>query len=84
VLPPRRLCRSRTGRAARRRSTAIAAPVFDRVGQVLLSLSIAGPAHPVRADRLLELGRRLADEAAIATPQAKGRMSGQDTPRFAG
>ena len=54
--------------------TAIAAPVFDPIGQVLLSLSIAGPPHPVRASRVRELGQRLAEEAAIATRQTKGRM----------
>jgi DNA-binding IclR family transcriptional regulator len=54
--------------------TAIAAPVFDPIGQVLLSLSIAGPPHAVRAGRARELGRRLAEEAAIATRQTKGQM----------
>jgi hypothetical protein len=57
--------------------TAIAAPVFDPIGSVLLSLSIAGPPHPVRAERVFELGERLAEEAAIATRQTKGRMPGQ-------
>jgi DNA-binding IclR family transcriptional regulator len=61
--------------------TAIAAPVFDAIGQVLLSLSIAGPPHPVRAGRVRELGAQLAQEAAIATRQTKGRMPGQDSPR---
>jgi hypothetical protein len=56
------------------RFTAIAAPVFDPIGQVLLSMSIAGPPHPVRAGRVRELGRRLAEEAAIATRQTKGQM----------
>jgi DNA-binding IclR family transcriptional regulator len=57
--------------------TAIAAPVFDPIGSVLLSLSIAGPPHPVHAERVFELGERLAEEAAIATRQTKGRMPGQ-------
>jgi DNA-binding IclR family transcriptional regulator len=61
--------------------TAIAAPVFDPIGQVLLSMTIAGPPHPVRAGRVLELGQRLAEEAAIATRQTKGRIPGQDLVR---
>jgi DNA-binding IclR family transcriptional regulator len=66
------------------RYTAVAAPVFDPIGQVLLSLSVAGPPHPVDAGRVRELGRRLAEEAVIATRQTKGRMPGQDSPVPAG
>ena len=62
--------------------TAIAAPVFDALGQVLLSMSIPGPPHPVRADQVRELGQRLAEEAAIATRQTKGRIPGPDFPRL--
>jgi DNA-binding IclR family transcriptional regulator len=63
------------------RFTAIAAPVFDPIGQVLLSLSIAGPPHPFRVDRVRELGRRLAEEAAIASRQTKGQVPGPGSPR---
>ena len=52
----------------------VAAPIFDPIGRVLLSLSITGPEHPVRVDRVLELGQRLVQSAAIATRQARGRV----------
>ena len=52
----------------------VAAPIFDPIGRVLLSLSITGPEHPVPVDRVLELGQRLAQSAAIATRQARGRI----------
>ena len=53
--------------------TTLAAPIFDPLGRVLLSLSITGPDHTVPIDRILELGRRLVQSAGIATRQARGR-----------
>jgi DNA-binding IclR family transcriptional regulator len=53
--------------------TTVAAPIFDPIGRVLLSLSISGPDHTVSVDRILELGRRLVQSAGIATRQARGR-----------
>jgi DNA-binding IclR family transcriptional regulator len=52
----------------------VAAPIFDPIGRVLLSLSITGPEHPVGVDEVLDLGRRLVRSAAIATRQARGRV----------
>lgn len=56
----------------------VAAPIFDPIGRVLLSLSITGPEQPVRIDHVLDLGRRLAQSAAIATRQARGRVPEND------
>ena len=53
--------------------TTVAAPIFDPIGRVLLSLCITGPDHAVSVDRILELGRRLVQSAGIATRQARGR-----------
>ncbi len=53
--------------------TTVAAPIFDPIGRVLLSLCITGPDHTVSVDRILELGRRLVQSAGIATRQARGR-----------
>jgi DNA-binding IclR family transcriptional regulator len=53
--------------------TTVAAPIFDPIGRVLLSLCITGPDHAVSIDRILELGRRLVQSAGIATRQARGR-----------
>jgi DNA-binding IclR family transcriptional regulator len=53
--------------------TTVAAPIFDPIGRVLLSLSITGPDHAVSVERILELGRRLVQSAGIATRQARGR-----------
>jgi len=52
----------------------VAAPIFDPIGRVLLSLSITGPEQPVRVDHVLKLGQRLVQSAAVATRQARGRM----------
>ena len=52
----------------------VAAPIFDPIGRVLLSLSVTGPEHPVRVEEVLELGRRLVRSTAIATGQARGRV----------
>jgi DNA-binding IclR family transcriptional regulator len=52
----------------------VAAPIFDPIGRVLLSISITGPEHLVRVDHVLELGRRLVQSAAIATRHGRGRM----------
>jgi len=54
----------------------VAAPIFDPIGRVLLSLSITGPEHLVRVDEVLDLGRRLIRSAAIATRTARGRVPG--------
>ncbi|HSA53982.1 MAG TPA: helix-turn-helix domain-containing protein [Yinghuangia sp.] len=51
----------------------VAAPVFDPIGRVLLSLSVTGPEHPVPVADVLDLGRRVAQSASIATRQARGR-----------
>jgi DNA-binding IclR family transcriptional regulator len=56
----------------------IAAPVFDPLGRVLLSLSITGPDHAVTVDEVLRLGLRLAQSAAVATRQVRGRAPGTD------
>ncbi|KPM54384.1 IclR family transcriptional regulator [Frankia sp. R43] len=58
----------------------IAAPIFDPIGRVLLSLSITAAEHPVPVSQVGELGRRLAQSAAIATRQARGRIPGRDLP----
>ncbi|OHV30219.1 MULTISPECIES: IclR family transcriptional regulator [Pseudofrankia] len=58
----------------------VAAPIFDSIGRVLLSLSITGPDHPIRVEDVLELGRRLVQSAAVATHQARGRVPGRDLP----
>jgi DNA-binding IclR family transcriptional regulator len=54
----------------------VAAPIFDPIGRVLLSLSITGPEHLVRVDEVLDLGRRLIRSAAIATRTTRGRVPG--------
>ena len=59
---------------------AIAAPVFDPVGRALLSLYIAGPPRPVPVWRILEIGGQLAEAAAIATRQTRGRTPGEAFP----
>lgn len=58
----------------------IAAPIFDPIGRVLLSLSLTGPERPVRLDRVNELGRRVAQSAAIATRHARGRAPSYAPP----
>jgi DNA-binding IclR family transcriptional regulator len=52
----------------------VAAPIFDPIGRVLLSLSIVGPEHPVRVQHVVELGKRVAQCATIATLQTRGRV----------
>ena len=52
----------------------VAAPIFDPLGRVLLSLSVTGPDHPVPVDEVLELGRRVVRSAAVATRQGRGRI----------
>jgi DNA-binding IclR family transcriptional regulator len=59
---------------------AIAAPVFDPLGRALLSLYIAGSPRPVPVRRVLELGARLAEAAATATGQARGRPPSEALP----
>ena len=58
----------------------IAAPIFDPIGRVLLSLSITGPDHAVPVDEVLRLGHRLAQAAAVATRQVRGRVPDSDAP----
>jgi len=58
----------------------IAAPIFDPIGQVLLSLSITGPDHPVAVDEVRQLGHRLVQAAAVATRHVRGRAPGADQP----
>ena len=45
----------------------VAAPIFDPIGRVLLSMSITGPDHPVPVERVMHLGRRLLQSATAAT-----------------
>jgi DNA-binding IclR family transcriptional regulator len=52
----------------------VAAPIFDPIGRVLLSLSMVGPEHPVPVQHIVELGRRVAQCATIATLQTRGRV----------
>src|SRR4029077_5461162 len=52
----------------------VAAPIFDPIGRVLLSLGVTGPDDPVRVDEVLTLGRRLARAAAVATRHGGGRV----------
>jgi DNA-binding IclR family transcriptional regulator len=58
----------------------IAAPIFDPLGRVLLSLSITGPQHAVTVDEILRLGHRLTQAAAVATRHVRGRIPGADQP----
>ncbi|TMK60210.1 MAG: IclR family transcriptional regulator [Actinobacteria bacterium] len=51
----------------------VAAPIFDPIGRVLLSMAITGPGHSVPLARVLELGHRLVQSAAVATRQGQGR-----------
>lgn len=51
----------------------IAAPIFDPIGRVLLSLAITGNEEPMPIVRVRELGARLLKSAAIATRRGKGR-----------
>ena len=53
----------------------VAAPIFDPIGRVLLSLSVTGPDHPVPVDEVLEVGRRVVRSAAVATRQGRGRSA---------
>ncbi len=57
----------------------VAAPIFDPIGRVLLSISITGPEHPVPVEQVLRLGQRLQQSAAIATRQARGRIPERGT-----
>ncbi|WP_019929582.1 IclR family transcriptional regulator [Nocardia sp. BMG111209] len=56
----------------------VAAPIFDPLGRVLLSLSVGGPGHPVPAGQIRESGRRLVRSAAVATRKGRGRMPTAD------
>jgi DNA-binding IclR family transcriptional regulator len=51
----------------------VAAPIFDPIGRVLLSLSVTGTGRPMPAADVVELGRRVARSASIVTRQARGR-----------
>ncbi|OHV30178.1 MULTISPECIES: IclR family transcriptional regulator [Pseudofrankia] len=61
----------------------VAAPIFDPIGRVLVSLSITAPDHPVLVDQVLDLGRRLVQSAAIVTREARGRIPVRDRPGVA-
>jgi DNA-binding IclR family transcriptional regulator len=58
----------------------VAAPVFDEIGRVVLSISVTGPDHPVAVEDVLRLGRRVARAAAIATRQGRGRAPAEEEP----
>ncbi|HET9732334.1 MAG TPA: helix-turn-helix domain-containing protein [Acidimicrobiales bacterium] len=58
----------------------VAAPVFDEIGRVLLSISITGPEGPVPVEEVMRLGRRLAQSAAIATREGRGRIPAPGAP----
>ena len=58
----------------------VAAPIFDEIGRVLLSLSVTGPDHPVALGEVMRLGRRVSQSAAIATRRGRGRIPGADAP----
>ena len=58
----------------------IAAPIFDPIGRVLLSLSVTGPEHAVTVEEVLRLGHRLAQAAAVATRHVRGRAPTVDPP----
>ncbi len=62
---------------------ALVAPVFDPLGRVLVALSIIGTADPVPVGRILDLGRRLVQEATAVTLRARGRVPGPDLPSAA-
>ena len=52
---------------------AIVVPVFDPLGRVILTLSVAGNGELQSRDRVLELGRRLVRAAAVVTRRSRGR-----------
>jgi hypothetical protein len=58
----------------------VAAPIFDEIGQVLLSLSVTGPDQPVSLAEVMKLGRRVSQAAAVATRRGRGRVAGVDLP----
>ena len=62
----------------------IAAPIFDPIGQVLLSLSITGTGEPDTVSRITSLGRQVAQAAAVATRRSRGRAPGNETAAAAG
>jgi DNA-binding IclR family transcriptional regulator len=51
----------------------IAAPIFDAQGQVIITISVTGPDHPVPLAEVMKLGRRLTRSAALATREGRGR-----------
>ena len=57
----------------------VAAPIFDAIGRVLLSISITGPGRPVPLDEVLRLGDRLVESAIIATREGRGRVPADET-----
>ena len=61
----------------------IAAPIFDPIGRVLLSISITGQEAPVPVSRVLDLGRRVAQSASVATRQSRGRAPDESTGEVA-
>ena len=57
----------------------VAAPIFDTLGRVLLSLSITGPGHAVPLESADRLVRRLVQSATIATREGRGRLPERDS-----
>lgn len=62
----------------------VAAPIFDPLGRVLLSLSITGPGHAVPVASVEQLGRRLVQSATIATREGRGRLPERDSAAVVG
>ncbi|WP_460305890.1 helix-turn-helix domain-containing protein [Actinocorallia aurea] len=60
---------------------AVAAPVFDPNGRALLALSVTGTGRPTSVGDLLDLGRRLARAASVATRRSRGRAPRLEAPR---
>jgi DNA-binding IclR family transcriptional regulator len=58
----------------------VAAPIFDEIGRVVLSISVTGPDQAVPLENVMRLGRRVAQAAAIATRQGRGRAPAADPP----
>ena len=62
----------------------IAAPIFDPIGQVVLSLSITGTGEPETVARVASLGRQVGQAAGVATRRSRGRAPSTETVASAG
>ena len=60
--------------AQRVRFKTVAAPIFDPIGRVMLSISISGGDEAVSIRRILELGRRVAQSVFDRHPTGTGRV----------